>query len=83
MKVRLTLIGMVAGLALPMAVANARAVFDPGANRAGSSANLERGAVPTAENFGRNENENNRPQGDCGRHHDCGPKPDKSPCKPR
>jgi hypothetical protein len=82
MKVRLTLIGMAAGLVLPLAAANAGAVVDPGPNRAGAGADLERGA-PSAENFGRNENENNGAQGDCRPKSDCGPKPDKSPCKPK
>jgi hypothetical protein len=82
MKVRLTLIGMAAGLVLPLAAANAGAVVDPGLNRAGAGADLKRGA-PSAENFGRDENENNGPEHRCGRHHDCGPPPDKSPCKPK
>jgi len=83
MKVRLTLIGMAAGLVLPPATANAAAVVDPGLNRAGAGAELERGATPSAENFGRNENENNGAKGDCGPKSDCGPKPDKDPCKPK
>lgn len=60
MKVRLILIGMAAGLVLPLAAPNAGAVVDPGLNRAGAGADLERGAAPTAENFGRQENEDNQ-----------------------
>ena len=57
MKIRPIVIGMAAWLLLPLAGANARAVFDPGLNQAGAGANLERGAAPTAENFGRQENQ--------------------------
>jgi hypothetical protein len=85
MKVGLALIGMVAGLVLPLAAANARAVLDPGLNQAGAGADLERGAAPTAENFGRNEGDGNQGTGngcDCGDHGDHGKKCDKSPSKP-
>ena len=57
MKVRLILIGMAAGLVLPLAAANAGAVLDPGLTQAGAGTDLQRGAAPTAENFGRNEDE--------------------------
>ena len=57
MKIRLILIGMAAGLVLPLAAANAGAVVDPGLNQAGAGTDLQRGAVPPAENFGRNEDE--------------------------
>jgi hypothetical protein len=57
MKIRPIVIAMVAWLVLPLAGANARAVFDPGLNQAGTGADLERGAAPTAENFGRTEDE--------------------------
>ena len=57
MKIRPIVIVMVAGLLLPLAGANARAIFDPGLIQAGAGADLGRGAAPTAENFGRNENE--------------------------
>jgi hypothetical protein len=56
MKIRPIVIGMVAGLILPLIGANAQAVFDPGLNPAGAGADLERGAAPSAENFGRSEN---------------------------
>ena len=55
MKIRPIVIAMVAGLLLPLAGANARAVSDPGLNQAGAGADLERGAAQTAENFGRAE----------------------------
>jgi hypothetical protein len=57
MKIRPIVIGMVAWLVLPLAGANVRAVFDPGLNQAGAGADLERGVAHTAENFGRQENE--------------------------
>jgi len=52
MKIRPIVIATVAGLLLPLAGANARAVFDPGLNRAGVPISS---AAPTAENFGRIE----------------------------
>ena len=58
MDVRLIVIGMVAGLLLPLAAANAGAGFDPGRDQVGPVIDLEHGAVPTAESFGRNEDEN-------------------------
>jgi hypothetical protein len=95
MKIRPSVIAMVAGLLLPLAGANARAVFDPGLNQAGAGADLQRGAAHTAENFGRIEDEGNKdPKGDdCddGDHSDHGDKGDhgghgddcdKSPSKP-
>ena len=60
MKIRPIVIAMVAGLLLPLAGANARAVFDPGLTQAGAGADLERGAVQTAENFGRKEDEDKK-----------------------
>jgi hypothetical protein len=47
MNVRLILIGMVAGLVLPLAAANARVVFDPGLTQTGAGADLERGTTPS------------------------------------
>ena len=55
MKIRPIVIAMVAGLLLPLAGANARAVFDPGLNQAGVPISS---AAPTAENFGRIETAN-------------------------
>ncbi|MFI4869925.1 MAG: hypothetical protein ACHQDD_11345 [Steroidobacterales bacterium] len=75
MNVRLILIGMAAGLLLPLAAANAGAVFDPGLNQAGAGTDLGRGAAPTAENFWRTLDEDNDHKGD----HDR--KCDKSPSK--
>ena len=66
MKIRPIVIAMVAWLLLPLAGANARAVFDPGLNQAGAGADLGRGAARTAENFGRIETED---KGDPKRHH--------------
>ena len=64
MKIRPVVIGMVAWLLLPLAGANAPAVSDPGLNRAGAGADLQRGAAHPAENFGRKENEDKGEQGD-------------------
>ena len=55
MKIRPIVIAMVAGLLLPLAGANARAVFDPGLNQAGVPISSD---APTAENFGRIQTEN-------------------------
>jgi hypothetical protein len=55
MKIRLIAIGLVVGVLLPLASANAGAVFDPGLNPAGAGADLERGVTPTAENFWRDD----------------------------
>jgi hypothetical protein len=89
MRIRLIVIAMAASVVLPLAGANARAVFDPGLNQAGAGADLERGAAQTAENFGRTEDEGNKdPKGDdCddGDHSDHGGHGDdcdKSPSKP-
>ena len=89
MKIRPIVIAMVAGLVLPVAGANARAVFDPGLNQASAGADLERLAAPTAENFGRKEDESNkdpkRHHCDDGDHSDQGGHGDdceKSPSKP-
>ena len=76
MNVRLILIGMVTGLLLPLAAANAGAVFNPGLTQTGAGADLERGAAPTAKNFGRDWDENKGDKGDNDH------KGDKSPCKP-
>ena len=54
MKIRPIVIAIVAWLVLPLADANARAVFDPGLNQAGAPISS---AAPTAENFGRTETE--------------------------
>ena len=85
MKIRPIVIAMVAGLVLPLAGANARAVFDPGLNQAGAGADLERDAAHTAENFGRKEDDK-RHKCDDGTHSDRGHKGDdcdKSPSKPK
>ncbi len=86
MKIRPIVIAMVAGLLLPLAGANARAVFDPGLNQAGVPISS---AAPTAENFGRQENQgaqNPTPaRCDDGTHTDRGGRGgrcDKSPSKP-
>ena len=55
MKIGPIVIAMVAGLLLPLAGANARAVFDPGLNQAGVPISS---AAPTSENFGRIETAN-------------------------
>lgn len=89
MKVRPLVIAMAAWLLLPLAGANARAVFDPGLNQAGAGADLGRGAAHTAQNFGRTETDGKGdPKGnhcDDGHHSDRGGKGDdceKSPSKP-
>jgi len=89
MKIRPIVIGMAAWLLLPLAGANARAVFDPGLNQAGAGADLGRGAAPSAENFGRQENQGaTNPTGarcDNGTHTDLGGRGgqcDKDPSKP-
>jgi hypothetical protein len=88
MKIRPIVIAMVAGLVLPLAGANARAVFDPGLNQVGAGADLKRGAAHPAENFGRKESDdkgNKDPKGDhCddGDHSDHGDDCDTSPSKP-
>jgi hypothetical protein len=90
MKIRPIVIAMVAWLLLPLAGANARAVFDPGLIQAGAGADLERGAAHTAGNFGRKEDENKgdkdkRDHCDDGDHSDRGHPGDdceKSPSKP-
>jgi hypothetical protein len=94
MKIRPIVIATVAWLVLPLAGANARAVFDPGLNQAGAGADLERGSAHSAENFGRKESEDKGDQGDKDRKRDhCddgdhsdhgghGDDCDKSPSKP-
>jgi len=86
MKIRPIVIAMVAGLVLPLAGANARAVSDPGLNQAGVPISS---AAHTAENFGRKEDESNkdpkRHHCDDGDHSDRGHPGDdceKSPSKP-
>jgi hypothetical protein len=83
MKFRLILLAMAAGLVLPLVAADAGALFDPGLNRAGAGAGLERGLAPTAENFGRNEDEGKCHRDDKGNRADwgdkcCGDKGDQS-----
>ena len=81
MKFKPVVIGMVAWLLLPLAGANAPAVSDPGLNRAGAGADLQRGAAQTAENFGRKENEDKDDKGDKdhkGKHCDDGDHSDHS-----
>jgi len=78
MKIGPLVIAMVAGLLLPLAGANARAVFDPGLNQAGVPISS---AARTAENFGRIQTENQgatNPRPPPCRNHDC----DKSRSKP-
>jgi hypothetical protein len=82
MKVRLILIGMAAGLLLPLAAANAGAVFNPGMSQVGAGTDVGRGTAPIAENFWRavgdhDDNDNDHGKGDCD--HKC----DKSPSKNR
>ena len=82
MNVRLILIGMVTGLLLPLAAANAGAVFNPGLTQSGAGADLVRGTTPSAGNFGRDGDED---KGDhqCDKDHDRGDhRCDKSPSKP-
>ncbi|HEY6458483.1 MAG TPA: hypothetical protein VIY90_24650 [Steroidobacteraceae bacterium] len=55
MNARLILLGMVAGLVLPLAAANAGANFGPDLKQVGANANLVGNAAPGAENFGRDE----------------------------
>ncbi len=77
MKLRLILIGMAAGLLLPLAAANAGAVFDPGLSQAGASTDLGRGAAPIAENFWRSTDDNCDKDDKCDHDRKC----DKSPSK--
>jgi hypothetical protein len=84
MNVRLILIGMVTGLLLPLAAANAGAVFNPGLTQSGAGADLVRGTTPSAGNFGRDGDED---KGDKGDDHKCDKdnkgddhKCEKSPC---
>ena len=88
MKITPIVIGMAAWLLLPLAGANARAVFDPGLNQAGVPISS---AAPTAENFGRIQTENQGAQNptparcDNGTHTDLGGhggRCEKSPSKP-
>jgi hypothetical protein len=85
MKIRPIVIAMAAGLLLPLAGANARAVFDPGLNQAGVPISS---AAHTAQNFGRTENEGTGDKDrkcDDGDHSDRGHPGDdcdKSPSKP-
>ena len=57
MKIKLILMGMAAGLLLPLAAANAGAGFAPGLNQAGAT-DLERGA-PIAGSFWRSGGDDN------------------------
>ena len=82
MKLRLIFIGMAAGLLLPLAAANAGAVFDPGLNQVGAGIDLARGAAPIADNYWRTVDKDKDDKGDHdkGDHdRDC----DKSPSKDR
>ena len=85
MKIRPIVITIAAWLLLPLAGANARAVFDPGLNQAGVPISS---AARTAENFGRTEDQSskdpNRRHCDDGDHSDRGGRDDceKSPSKP-
>ena len=55
MKIRPIVIAMVAWLVLPLAGANARAVFDPGLIHVGAGADLQRGVGQIAEKFNRDK----------------------------
>jgi hypothetical protein len=68
MKIRSIIIGLVAGMILPLAGANAGAVFDPGLNQAGAATDLARGVAPTAENFGLTEHDCDKSRSDP---HEC------------
>lgn len=81
MKLRLIFIGMAAGLLLPLAAANAGAVFDPGLSQVGASTDLGRGAAPIAENFWRTTDKDCDKDDKCDHDHDR--KCDKSPSKDR
>ena len=72
MTVRSILMGMVVGLVLPLAGANARAVIHPGLSATGGSADFERGVAPTAADFRRDEDDQRSDQGgnDNNDHHD-------------
>ncbi len=74
MKARPILIATAAGLLLPLAAANAGAMFDSGLNQVGAATDLERDAAPIAENHWRKVDDDND-KGD----HDR--KCDKSPSK--
>ena len=78
MNVRLILIGMAAGLLLPLAAANAGAVFDSGLSQVGASADLGRRAAPIAENFWRTDHDCDKDD-KCDHDHDR--KCDKSPSR--
>jgi hypothetical protein len=82
-KLRLILIGMAAGLLLPLAAANAGAAFDPGLSQVGASTDLGRGAAPIAENFWRTTGQDNDCDKDDKCDHDHDRKCDKSPSKDR
>ena len=73
MKIIASVIGMGACLVLALASANAGAVLGPGLNQGSAGVNLQRGAVHTAENFGRSEDQGKQDKhcdkGDS--NHDC------------
>jgi hypothetical protein len=77
MKIRPIVVGMVVSLVLPLAGASARAVYDPGLNRAGAGVDLDRSAAYSAENYGRAGGKGGK--GGKG----SGGKGSKSPSKPR
>ena len=80
MKIKMILLGMAAGLLLPLAAANAGAVFDPGLSPIGAGTDLGRGAAPIAENFWRTVGDHDCDRDDkCDHDHDR--KCDKSPSK--
>ena len=80
MKVRLILVGVAAGLLLPLAAANAGAVLDPGLSQVGAGTDIGRGATLTAEKFGRSEDENKGDNGDHDRKCDKSPSKDDHDC---
>ena len=67
MRIRPIVIGLVAGLILPLAGANAQTIFDTGLNPVGAGVDLQRGVAHTAENFWRDDHcdkDHDRDQGD-------------------
>ena len=78
MKVRLILVGVAAGLLLPLAAANAGAVLDPGLRQVGAGTDVGRGAAPIAQNLWRSVGDDNDHDKD-----DHDRKCEKSPSKDR
>jgi hypothetical protein len=77
MRIRPIVIGLVAGLILPLAGANAQTIFDTGLNPVGAGVDLQRGVAHTAENFWRDDHcdkDHDRDQGDKDHDRDQGDK---------